>query len=132
MALSQTFKLAFSNVPVLTKTLVTTLLVLSCTSYIYTYRASISTDDPDTTVFVGCPFIGILPGTYVYPLVYSEMTIYVYPCLQSAVSSMDVPDSRILRKQYIFGTLSSWAITATTTIYLCETLKKMIFLLAGV
>ncbi|KAI9317920.1 eukaryotic integral membrane protein-domain-containing protein [Dichotomocladium elegans] len=66
MATSQTFKSALSNIPALTKALVTTLVVLSCSSYIYTYRAQASAENPDDIAFSGCPFIGILPGLAMY------------------------------------------------------------------
>lgn len=63
MATSQTLKSALSNIPSLTKAFVTTLVALSCTSYIYSYRLQLSADDStETNVFLGCPFIGVLPG----------------------------------------------------------------------
>lgn len=65
MATSQTLKSALSNIPSLTKAFVTTLVALSCTSYIYIYRLQLTADDPaETNAFLGCPFIGILPGLY--------------------------------------------------------------------
>ena len=62
MATSAAFKSAFSNIPPLTKALVTSLIVLSCASYIYIYRLQLNADDPETSLFQGCPFIGVLPG----------------------------------------------------------------------
>ncbi|KAI7884262.1 DUF1751-domain-containing protein [Lichtheimia hyalospora FSU 10163] len=67
MATSQSLKSALSNIPSLTKAFVTTLVALSCTSYIYTYRLQLTADDPtETNVFLGCPFIGVLPGLALY------------------------------------------------------------------
>ncbi|KAI9278971.1 eukaryotic integral membrane protein-domain-containing protein [Phascolomyces articulosus] len=66
MATSATLKSAFSNIPPLTKALVTSLIVLSCASYIYIYRLQLNADDPDAVLFLGCPFIGVLPGLALY------------------------------------------------------------------
>ncbi|ORY95400.1 eukaryotic integral membrane protein-domain-containing protein [Syncephalastrum racemosum] len=78
MASSQTIRTAFSNIPPLTKAMVTTLLVLSCASYIYSYRAQLNAeDDPSTTAFLGCPFIGLLPGLALYtPWTFLTATFY--------------------------------------------------------
>lgn len=62
MATTQNFKSAFSNIPSLTKALVTSLIVLSCAAYIYTYRTQIEANDPEAIVYQKCPVVGILPG----------------------------------------------------------------------
>ncbi|KAG0180543.1 hypothetical protein DFQ29_000496 [Apophysomyces sp. BC1021] len=63
MTMSQTFKAAVSNVPPLTKALVTTLIVLSSASYLYIYRQQ-TYAVPDAIILPLCPFIGLVPGLY--------------------------------------------------------------------
>lgn len=48
-----------ANVPSLTKVLVSTVLLVSITSYIYTYQQIL---EDDQTPLAICPYIGLLPG----------------------------------------------------------------------
>ncbi|KAI8143946.1 eukaryotic integral membrane protein-domain-containing protein [Fennellomyces sp. T-0311] len=81
---------AFSNIPPLTKALVTSLIVLSCASYIYIYRLRVNADDPDSeaNLFQGCPFIGVLPGLALYtPWTFLSAAFYEDGVISLAASS---------------------------------------------
>ncbi|KAI8388849.1 eukaryotic integral membrane protein-domain-containing protein [Radiomyces spectabilis] len=65
MTAAQALKASLSNVPSLTKALVTSVVLLSGASYVYIYRQQLNAV-PEATIPNICPLIGLVPGMVYY------------------------------------------------------------------
>ncbi|KAG1468595.1 hypothetical protein G6F56_003745 [Rhizopus delemar] len=80
-----------ANVPSLTKVLVSTVLLVSITSYIYTYQQIL---EDDQTPLAICPYIGLLPGFVFYApwtlltAAFYENNIFSYVVITAVLSNV--------------------------------------------
>ncbi|CAO3580925.1 unnamed protein product [Absidia cylindrospora] len=58
------FKAAVTNVPTLTKSLLSTVLIVTGMAYVYIYRQNLDSDTPLTHSH--CPLLGLVPGMIIY------------------------------------------------------------------